>query len=559
MKFKVGTKLQFAFGIVLLLSIIITTIGILMLKDNSDEYREVERQSEIAALYNDISFQAVRANAAIRGYMLYKEDEMKNNHYEIRDTLHSSIGKLEEQGVASPEFEEFKGKLQAWETAIDQEIIPLITSGADAQAQRVAKPVLGKGSQELVVFGKTMANASTKSTKAKIDEEIGDSAASIKIMIGLLIVATVISFIVSTIFGRRVTKNIVETTNQMEKLAAGNLTTMLNIQTHDEFHQLATSFNTMAEKLSAIMRKIGETSEQVSATSEELTANSTEVSRTTEVVTESMQEIASGIQDQDNMTAEVQGFSAHILKKMNEINANIQEVDASAISAQKMSDNGQDSVENVIRQMDVITQNISELSDKVKVLDENKEAIATAVNVIKDIASQTNLLALNASIEAARAGDAGKGFAVVAEEVRKLADESNLAALEIEKVVSKVTESTQQIDEDIERNKDSIAVGRERVDHTIETFQQIIAAIVIVQQQTKSVTNAIQVVHQDVGKLVGEIDDISDVSKESNGNVQNIAASTEEQNAAMEEVAAASIYLTQIAIELQEAIESFKY
>jgi methyl-accepting chemotaxis protein len=60
--------------------------------------------------------------------------------------------------------------------------------------------------------------------------------------------------------------------------------------------------------------------------------------------------------------------------------------------------------------------------------------IASKVGIINKIALQTNLLSLNASIEAARVGSAGKGFAVVAVEVRRLAETSKLAAVEIDKL-----------------------------------------------------------------------------------------------------------------------------
>jgi methyl-accepting chemotaxis protein WspA len=78
------------------------------------------------------------------------------------------------------------------------------------------------------------------------------------------------------------------------------------------------------------------------------------------------------------------------------------------------------------------------ISARLAVLREKAEKITGVVKTISKIAEQTNLLSLNAAIEAEKAGEAGPGFSVVAFEIRRLADQTSLSAMEIERMIKEM-------------------------------------------------------------------------------------------------------------------------
>jgi hypothetical protein len=108
--------------------------------------------------------------------------------------------------------------------------------------------------------------------------------------------------------------------------------------------------------------------------------------------------------------------------------------DATALSATSHTS----SVFKVTESVRVMSEKTKEIAKTVHGLDERAAQIGGIVGLIKDIADQTNLLALNAAIEAARAGEQGRGFAVVADEVRKLAERTAKATMDIHNLVKAI-------------------------------------------------------------------------------------------------------------------------
>ena len=201
------------------------------------------------------------------------------------------------------------------------------------------------------------------------------------------------------------------------------------------------------------------------------------------------------IKSYDSGSRFLQGTVEENLRQLEEIN------ELNAKTNERMENiNGQ--TEEIASTIENIQQHAGTLGDDANALNDSVMSITEIINLIKDISDQTNLLALNAAIEAARAGEHGRGFAVVADEVRKLAERTQKATMEVEININGLKQNSSSMME------------------ISSTFTQ----------ETNSVTEALGVFRENIANVVKNSNDIKQKTENlvnefnvSNGKIDHIA------------------------------------
>jgi methyl-accepting chemotaxis protein len=314
------------------------------------------------------------------------------------------------------------------------------------------------------------------------------------------------------------------------RIAGGDLTTRVALDTRDELASVGAGFNSMAIALNTLIGKIQASASNVTAAASSLAATSAQIHQGSQRQSESASTMAAAIEE---TTVGIDQIAQHA-----------HEAHLISTESGKLSDQGSEVVHQTVAEMQQIASSVQQSAALIEQLGRQSDQISAIVNVIKEIADQTNLLALNAAIEAARAGESGRGFAVVADEVRLLAERTTKSTQDIAAMIDAIQGGTRQA-------VSSMQAGVARVSGGVDLAQRAGEAI------EKIKLGASRVV-QSVNDISLALREQSAASNEIAGNVERIAQMAEENNASVAASSDTAHELEALAAGLQEEVRRYR-
>jgi twitching motility protein PilJ len=317
--------------------------------------------------------------------------------------------------------------------------------------------------------------------------------------------------------------------DEIGNLADGDLTVRAKV-TEDMTGAIADSINYTIDELRRLVAGINDAAQQVTAATGEAQTVTGQLLQATERQASEIEQTGLSV--------------TQMAQSMNAVSLNANDTAKVAETSLAAAEKGAHAVQNSIRGMNEIRDQMQETSKRIKRLGESSQEIGEIVQLISDITEQTNVLALNAAIQAASAGEAGRGFTVVAEEVQRLAERSAEATKHIAAIVKSIQRDTQDAVEAMERSTRGVVEGTQTADEADRALGEI---------------------EQISTRLAGLITSISSATQQQAvsatqvaGNMKLILGETQLTTEGTKKTALSAARLTELAVALKKSVAGFR-
>lgn len=494
----VGIKKKVLGGYVfmsLLIAVLLGFIGLNALKIKG-EYDSLTVMSADALLITELKSDINAVRAAFLRMATAKDAEIWDKQEAV---IGSYIAKMFEKtsvlskGPLKNEITEMEKTLTPFTQTIFTELVPMVKEGKVSEAMQVLGTVQADRSKEFLGIANDIVNKSREAHTAAVQ----DINAGIRSTVIKVIIFGTVTFSAAFIFSYwfisyYVVGDLLRIEHAAECLAAGDLTVTIEPKSKDEFGMLAGKLNETVRGFSRMLNSVLQASQKMISAVGTLREMATKASDGTAV--------------QFHQASLISESADKMIKTIVNISQNSVTATKSSLDGMQTAEKGRQVTDAAVETVMGVNRTTNDLAGLVEGLNARVAEIGDILSVIKEIADQTNLLALNAAIEAARAGEQGRGFAVVADEVRKLAEKTIKATVDI-------TDKINVIQGESVQTKASMTKASEEVEGATQYIRDVGTVL-------QSIVEAISHTHAEVSTIANAVNEHSDTSLDVSENIE---------------------------------------
>lgn len=290
----------------------------------------------------------------------------------------------------------------------------------------------------------------------------------------------------------------------------------------DETGELYRGFRRMVENLSALIGQVKEGSRDLVDVAGEISRTSREQGQTVQDFGASSSEIAAAVN-------EISATSQELVQTMGNVSDMVGD-------AGRLAGSGRGKIGEMHSGIEGLVEGTGRISSKLGVISEKAGNIGNIVTAITKVADQTNLLSLNAAIEAEKAGEAGLGFAVVAREIRRLADQTAIATMDIEDTVKEMQTSVSAGVMEMDKFKEVMRSAVEDVQELGSHLEDIIRHVETITPRFESLRSGMESQSEGAKQITEAITGLNAAARETAQALKGFNAATRKLDGAVESI-----------------------